>query len=209
MALSFEFVSNCKPGDLLRVKIEDTAEFAILGASEGHGFRALVVFKERGAAPTKRVGRLKFQTESLPGFAGHTFGGIDGGAAMKYGIYQRQSDHEWMGGSPSTPRVLPLEEAVHGMSDGSVCVILRPVPLPRLALLLDPDKSNSLAAERRRMAEELVSCVRPGSYVWCQQATSRSRWELGRSTRFCGVAVAMAPSYRSKGYCCSAARSYQ
>ena len=39
MALSFEFVSNCKPGDLLRVKIEDTAEFAILGASEGHGFQ--------------------------------------------------------------------------------------------------------------------------------------------------------------------------
>jgi hypothetical protein len=26
MALSFEFVNNCKPGDLLRVKIEDTAE---------------------------------------------------------------------------------------------------------------------------------------------------------------------------------------
>jgi hypothetical protein len=38
---------------------------------------------------------------------------------------------------------------------------------------------------------------------------SVSRWELGRSTRFCGVAVAMAPSYRSKGYCRSAARSYQ
>ena len=24
MTLSFEFVNNCKPGDLLRVKIEDT-----------------------------------------------------------------------------------------------------------------------------------------------------------------------------------------
>jgi hypothetical protein len=46
MALSFEFVNNCKPGDLLRVKIEDTAEFAILGANEGHGFRALVVLKD-------------------------------------------------------------------------------------------------------------------------------------------------------------------
>jgi 5-methylcytosine-specific restriction protein B len=45
-------------------------------------------------------------------FAGHRFGGIGGGAAMKYGIYQRQSDHEWMGGSPTAPRVLTLEEAV-------------------------------------------------------------------------------------------------
>jgi hypothetical protein len=46
MALSFEFVNNCKPGDLLRVKIEDTAEFSILGANEGHGLRALVVLKD-------------------------------------------------------------------------------------------------------------------------------------------------------------------
>jgi hypothetical protein len=46
MALSFEFVNNCKPGDLLRVKIEDTAEFAILGANEGRGLRALVVLKD-------------------------------------------------------------------------------------------------------------------------------------------------------------------
>lgn len=45
-------------------------------------------------------------------FAGHRFGGIGGGQAMKYGIYQRQSDYEWMGGSPTAPRVLPLEEAV-------------------------------------------------------------------------------------------------
>jgi len=45
-------------------------------------------------------------------FTGIRFGGIGGGAAMKYGIYQRQSDHEWMGGSPTAPHVLPLEEAV-------------------------------------------------------------------------------------------------
>jgi 5-methylcytosine-specific restriction protein B len=45
-------------------------------------------------------------------FTGYRFGGIGGGAAMKYGIYQRQSDHEWMGGSPTAPSVLPLEEAV-------------------------------------------------------------------------------------------------
>jgi hypothetical protein len=47
MALSFEFVNNCKPGDLLRVRIEDTAEFAILGADEGHGLRALVVLRDK------------------------------------------------------------------------------------------------------------------------------------------------------------------
>lgn len=45
-------------------------------------------------------------------FAGQSFGGIGGGQAMKYGIYQRQSDHEWMGGSPTAPRVLPVKEAV-------------------------------------------------------------------------------------------------
>jgi 5-methylcytosine-specific restriction protein B len=45
-------------------------------------------------------------------FAGHSFGGIGGGQALKYGIYQRQSDHEWMGGSPTAPRVLPIDEAV-------------------------------------------------------------------------------------------------
>jgi len=53
MALSFELLKNCKPCELLRVKIEDAAEFAILGANEGHGVQALVVagFSQR---------RLKF-----------------------------------------------------------------------------------------------------------------------------------------------------
>jgi 5-methylcytosine-specific restriction enzyme B len=45
-------------------------------------------------------------------FAGHSFGGIGGGAAMKYGIYQRQSDGAWMGGSPTRPHVLSLEDAI-------------------------------------------------------------------------------------------------
>jgi hypothetical protein len=46
MALPFAFVNDCKPGDLLRVKIEDAAEFAILGANQGHSLRALVVLKD-------------------------------------------------------------------------------------------------------------------------------------------------------------------
>jgi 5-methylcytosine-specific restriction enzyme B len=45
-------------------------------------------------------------------FAGHRFGGIGGGQAMKYGLYQRQSDQAWMGGAPNAPRVLSLEEAI-------------------------------------------------------------------------------------------------
>ena len=46
---------------------------------------------------------------------------------------------------------------MHGMADGSAAVILRPVPLSRLALLLASDKTASLAAERRQMAAELVA----------------------------------------------------
>ena len=49
MALPFEFVKNCKPGDLVRVKIEEVVEFAILGANEGHSLRALVVLKDNEA----------------------------------------------------------------------------------------------------------------------------------------------------------------
>jgi 5-methylcytosine-specific restriction protein B len=45
-------------------------------------------------------------------FAGHRFGGIGGGQAMKYGLYQRQSDQAWMGGAPNAPRVLSLGEAI-------------------------------------------------------------------------------------------------
>jgi hypothetical protein len=46
MALSFQFVRDCKPGDLLRVKIEDAAEFAIMGAPEGQALCALIVLKD-------------------------------------------------------------------------------------------------------------------------------------------------------------------
>jgi len=53
---------------------------------------------------------LEFKNDNE--FAGHSFGGIGGGAAMKYGIYQRQSDGAWMGGSPTRPHVLSDEEAI-------------------------------------------------------------------------------------------------
>jgi hypothetical protein len=74
---------------------------------------------------------------------------------------------------------------------------------------------GSRAAVVARLTVQPV-CPSSGNTVCAQAVTLGankrhlvSRWELGRSTRFCGVAVAMAPSYRSKGYCRSAARSYQ
>jgi 5-methylcytosine-specific restriction enzyme B len=45
-------------------------------------------------------------------FAGNQFGGIGGGSALKFGIYQRQSDKAWMTGSSQGQHVLSLEDAV-------------------------------------------------------------------------------------------------
>lgn len=45
-------------------------------------------------------------------FAGNRFGGIGGGSALKFGIFQRQNDGAWMAGSPQTQKVLSLEDAI-------------------------------------------------------------------------------------------------
>ena len=45
-------------------------------------------------------------------FTGNRFGGIGGGSALKFGIFQRQSDSAWMTGSPQTQQVLSLEDAI-------------------------------------------------------------------------------------------------
>jgi 5-methylcytosine-specific restriction protein B len=45
-------------------------------------------------------------------FAGNRFGGIGGGSALKFGIFQRQSDNAWMTGSPQAQQVLSLEAAI-------------------------------------------------------------------------------------------------
>jgi len=45
-------------------------------------------------------------------FGGNQFGGIGGGSALKFGIFQRQSDSAWMTGSPLAQQVLSLEDAV-------------------------------------------------------------------------------------------------
>src|SRR5690349_1667044 len=43
-------------------------------------------------------------------FAG--FGGIGGGSALKFGIYQRQSDGAWIAGSPQAQQLLSLDDAI-------------------------------------------------------------------------------------------------
>jgi 5-methylcytosine-specific restriction enzyme B len=45
-------------------------------------------------------------------FSGNQFGGIGGGSALKFGIFQRQSDNAWMTGSPKAQNVLSLEDAI-------------------------------------------------------------------------------------------------
>jgi 5-methylcytosine-specific restriction enzyme subunit McrC len=49
-----------------------------------------------------------------------------------------------------------VRQPVTWSSKGPASVILRPVPLAQLAEFVDPDRAGSLAAERRRWAEELV-----------------------------------------------------
>src|SRR5262245_3905032 len=82
MALSLEFVTNCKPGELLRVKIEDSAEFAILGANDGAGLRALVVLKDD--EPPFAINLLE---------TGRIDGDFDTYAALVYGKFEILPDH--------------------------------------------------------------------------------------------------------------------
>ncbi|WP_164483702.1 MULTISPECIES: AAA family ATPase [unclassified Polaromonas] len=45
-------------------------------------------------------------------FAGNSFGGIRGGTALKFGIYQRQQDGAWTSGTPRAPVLLTLDQAI-------------------------------------------------------------------------------------------------
>lgn len=45
-------------------------------------------------------------------FAGNRFGGIGGGSALKYGIYQRQADGEWVTGTPTVQQVISVADAI-------------------------------------------------------------------------------------------------
>jgi hypothetical protein len=82
MPLSFQFLKDCKPCELLRVKIGDSAEFAILGVNEGHSFQALVVLKEKEAP---------FAINLLE--SGHMDGDFETYAALRYGKVEILPDH--------------------------------------------------------------------------------------------------------------------
>jgi len=82
MKLPFEFVNKCKPGDLLRVKIEEVAEFAIVGANEGRGLRALVVLKDN--EPPFAINLLQ---------SGRIDGDFETYAALVYGKFEILPDH--------------------------------------------------------------------------------------------------------------------
>jgi 5-methylcytosine-specific restriction protein B len=45
-------------------------------------------------------------------FAGNHFGGIGGGTALKFGIFQRQLDDAWIYGSPMAQKILSLGDAI-------------------------------------------------------------------------------------------------
>ncbi len=57
----------------------------------------------------------------------------------------------------ATDEQIDVRPPIKGVLNGSAAVIIRPVPLPRLAMLLRPNQSGRLAAERRRMAKQLVT----------------------------------------------------
>ena len=106
MALSFEFLDKCKPGDLLRVKIEEAAEFAILGANEGRGLRALVVLKDN--EPPFAINLLE---------SGRIDGDFETFAALVYGKFEilpNHSDHCEIGTGPLFTKVGALVLAADG-----------------------------------------------------------------------------------------------
>ena len=45
-------------------------------------------------------------------FAGYRFGGIGGGSALKFGIYQRQNDGAWITGSNTQQEILSVPDAI-------------------------------------------------------------------------------------------------
>jgi 5-methylcytosine-specific restriction enzyme subunit McrC len=50
-----------------------------------------------------------------------------------------------------------IRQPIPWSNQGGASVILRPVPLPYLAELLDPDRANDLAADRQNLAAQLVA----------------------------------------------------
>ncbi len=69
---------------------------------------------------------------------------------------------------------MEVRQPVLWSSKGPASVILRPVPLPYLAELLEPDRAGSLAGERRRWADELVVLRTRERAQACQRGGARA-----------------------------------
>lgn len=53
---------------------------------------------------------LEFMNDET--FATNAFGGIGGGSALKFGVYQRPTDGEWMGGKGTNPKAITVDDAI-------------------------------------------------------------------------------------------------
>jgi 5-methylcytosine-specific restriction enzyme subunit McrC len=51
---------------------------------------------------------------------------------------------------------IEIDQPINWSSEGPACVIVRPVPLPKLAELVHPNRGARLSTERRRFADALV-----------------------------------------------------
>lgn len=53
---------------------------------------------------------LEFMNDET--FATNAFGGIGGGSALKFGVYQRPTDGAWIGGKGTSPKPISVDEAI-------------------------------------------------------------------------------------------------
>lgn len=113
MVPSFRFVRDCKPGELLRVKIEDAAEFAIMGAPQGQALCALIVLRDN--EPPFAINLL--ESGSIDG----DFGTYAALVCGKWEFLVNQSDRCEIGVGPLFTKVgaLVLSE------DGSTSLVVR------------------------------------------------------------------------------------
>jgi hypothetical protein len=76
------FIKDCKAGDLLRVKINDAVEYAILGLGTQRNFQPLIVLPMY--SPPSTINLLE---------QGHIDGDFDAYAALQYGKWEITPDH--------------------------------------------------------------------------------------------------------------------
>jgi hypothetical protein len=81
----------------------------VLGGVDGATLLRLMHERESGK-PKCLAYWLEFKNDEE--FAGTRFGSIAGGSALKFGIYQRQSDGAWVSGSSKAQVILSPEEAM-------------------------------------------------------------------------------------------------